>query len=139
MIDLSESEIIECLRVVIERHRVSDSPDAMHVDSAPNEIPALASFLPLCVSYASSTPLLTQALRRHLSGEPEDVLCVLGMLENWMKRLEGREARLLPSRKRVERNEHGVVVLKEEVKEQEVGEALELSKACILLFRANFP
>lgn len=115
MLDLPESEIIECLRVVVVYQRQQHSADAMEVDSHPaTTIPPLPSFLSLCTTYPTSQKYLLLALRRHLR-EIEDIMCVAQVLDDWVSKWGARRAagkeRLLPSNKDLRKNEHGMWVV----------------------------
>ena len=115
VLDLPESEIIECLRVVVVYHRQQHSADAMEVDSHPaTAIPSLPSFLSLCTTYPTSQKYLLLALRQHLR-EIEDIMCVAQVLDDWVSKWGARRAageeRLLPSKKDIRKNEHGMWVV----------------------------
>ncbi|KIK03283.1 hypothetical protein K443DRAFT_131500 [Laccaria amethystina LaAM-08-1] len=115
VLDLPESEIIECLRVVVVYHRQQHSADAMEVDSHPaTAIPPLPSFLSLCTTYPTSQKYLLLALRQHLR-EIEDIMCVAQILDDWVSKWGARRAageeRLLPSKKDLRKNEYGMWVV----------------------------
>lgn len=115
VLDLPESEIVECLRVVAVYHREQHSADAMEVDSHPaTSIPSLPSFLSLCTTYPTSQKYLLLALRQHLR-EIEDIMCVAQVLDDWVSKWGARRAageeRLLPSKKDIRKNEHGMWVV----------------------------
>ena len=112
---------MDCLRVVVERHRqseLSSDADAMQVDSTlpTSDIPALPPFLASCVMYATTPSALRAAMRRSLK-DPDDLLTVIKILEMWINRWSKRDIRLLPPKKEVSKNEHGVQVVKEKRKE----------------------
>ncbi|KAG6916470.1 hypothetical protein DXG01_006664 [Tephrocybe rancida] len=118
VIDLSEDELMESLQFVIAKHRTSGVPveeNAMEVVSVV-DVPSLPTFLSLCVSYTTTVPALRTAMRRSLK-EAEDNLAVLRVLENWNKQWTKRDFKLLPSKKDIIKDAHGVPVLKE--KDQE--------------------
>lgn len=110
--DLLEVEIVDSLRYIITRHRQEKSDDAMQVDSVTplnSDIPSLSQFLSLCVQYSCSPAALRLAIRRCLP-EAEDLVCLLDVLEGWLAQWAGRDLRLMPSKKKVEKNEKGVLV-----------------------------
>ncbi|KAK0491504.1 hypothetical protein IW261DRAFT_1438088 [Armillaria novae-zelandiae] len=110
--DLLEVEIVDSLRYIIARHRQEKSDDAMQVDSITPlnaDIPSLPQFLSLCVQYSCSPAALRLAIRRCLP-EAEDLVCLLNVLEGWLAQWAGRDFRLMPSKKVVEKNEKGVLV-----------------------------
>ena len=117
--DLSETEIIECLYLVIIRDRenevASRGADAMQVDSAA-DLPSLPSFLSSCVRY-TATPAALRSAIRHSLRDAEDILCVLKVIENWILRWMSKDIRILPSKKDVKNDEHGIPVFKPRVKE----------------------
>ncbi|KAH0588051.1 hypothetical protein H2248_006781 [Termitomyces sp. 'cryptogamus'] len=118
VIDLSEAEILESLQYVVARHRsnvVPQDDNAMDVDSV-TDVPSLPSFLSLCVSYATTPPALRSAIRRSLK-EAEDIYAVLRVLENWIKQWSNRDPRLVPSKKDIVKNPHGIFIIKEKEKE----------------------
>lgn len=87
----------------------------MEVDSVP-DLPTLPSFLGACLAYTTSPAILRSALRHSLK-DAEDILAVVKVLHNWIDQWGKRDVRLLPSKKDVAKNEHGVVVLKAKEKE----------------------
>ena len=109
-------EIMDCLQVVIKQHRhgelLSDA-NAMQVDSTlpTSDIPALPPFLASCVTYATTPAALRAAMRRSLK-DPDDLLAVIKNLEMWVNQWSKRDVNLLPSKKQLSKNEHGVLVLK---------------------------
>ncbi|KAF5387687.1 hypothetical protein D9615_000759 [Tricholomella constricta] len=120
VIDLSETEIMECLHSVVVRHRLdervaSQDDGAMDVDSI-SDLPSLPSFLALCVGYTTTPPALRSAMRQYFK-EAEDILAVLKVLETWLKQWAKRDVKLLPSKKDLSKNEHGVPVLREQEKD----------------------
>ncbi|KAL0577449.1 hypothetical protein V5O48_004518 [Marasmius crinis-equi] len=126
--DLQELEIVETLRHVLARHRHTQQPtassddDAMQVDSVTpiqDDMPTLKEFLNLCLRYKVSPTLLRFALRRYLA-DVDDVACLLDVLDGWIAQWTARELQLLPSKKLLDKNEHGVVVVKTENKKAEV-------------------
>ncbi|KAG6856986.1 hypothetical protein H0H87_011080 [Tephrocybe sp. NHM501043] len=118
VIDLSEGEIIESLQFVVARHRTTVTPqdgNAMEVDST-TDVPSVPTFLSLCVSYTTTPPALRLALRRSLK-EAEEILPVLRILENWTKQWTKRDIKLLPSKKEIVKDTHGIPVLKKQTTE----------------------
>ncbi|SJL02520.1 uncharacterized protein ARMOST_05851 [Armillaria ostoyae] len=110
--DLLEVDIVDSLRYIIARHRQEKSDDAMQVDGVTPlnaDIPSLPQFLSSCVQYSCSPAALRLAIRRCLP-EAEDLVCLLDVLEGWLAQWAGRDFRLLPSKKVVEKNEKGVLV-----------------------------
>jgi hypothetical protein len=142
VLDLPESEIIECLRVVVVYHRQQHSADAMEVDSHPaTAIPPLPSFLSLCTTYPTSQKYLLLALRQHLR-EIEDIMCVAQILDDWVSKWGARRAageeRLLPSKKDLRKNEYGMwVVVGRKYAGKKQDELPPLEKVFYQLFRPN--
>lgn len=87
----------------------------MDVDSV-SDLPTLPTFLASCVTYTTSPAILRSALRHSLK-DAENILAVVKVLENWIDQWGKRDIRLLPSKKDVAKNEHGVLVLKAKEKE----------------------
>lgn len=126
VLDIPETEIIDCLHVIVRRYRQNElapDADAMQVDSASliSDIPALRPFLASCVTYATTPAALRVAMRRSLQ-DADDLLPVVKVLEMWVNQWVKRDVKLLPSKKEVSKNEHGVQVLK--VKGKEVNKDL---------------
>ncbi|KAG6897610.1 hypothetical protein C0992_013050 [Termitomyces sp. T32_za158] len=117
VIDLPEAEIMETLQFVVARHRsnAAQDDDAMEIDSV-TDVPSLPSFLSLCVGYTTTPPALRSAMRRSLK-EAEDIYAVLKILENWIKQWSNRVSRIMPSKKDIAKNAHGVFIMKEKEKE----------------------
>ena len=81
------------LAQVVAQHRRQSAADAMQVDAV-SALPALPSFLALCVNYAASPGPLRVALRKHLP-DAEDVVCVLEILDDWLERWGAEEVQLV--------------------------------------------
>ena len=124
--DLQELEIVETLRYVLARHRhtqptASTEADAMQVDSATliqDDMPKLKEFLNLCLRYKVSPIPLRFALKCYMA-DVDDIGCLLEVLDGWIAQWTSRELQLFPSKKLLEKNEHGVVVVKNENKKAE--------------------
>ena len=115
MLDIPETEIMDCLQVIVRQNKPTASAldtDAMQIDSAPSmsDLPALPAFLALCVTYVTSPAALRAAIRRSLK-DADDVLAVVKVLEQWVNRWSMRDANLLPSKREGSENGHGVQVL----------------------------
>ncbi|KAF7359249.1 hypothetical protein MSAN_01267200 [Mycena sanguinolenta] len=111
--DLAESDLMLILQFIAEHSRKAAGADTMEVDSSPlGAIPTLSSFLSACVRYPTSPAALRAAIHQHLK-QPEDVVAVLEILDDWVRRSRGAEIISLPSKKSVRKNEDGVVVLKD--------------------------
>ncbi|KAK7035764.1 hypothetical protein R3P38DRAFT_2908933 [Favolaschia claudopus] len=111
--DLTETELIFTLQSIAEHNRKSHGADAMQVDASPlGTIPTLSAFLNACVRYPTSPPNLRTAVHQYLS-QPEDLVAVLEILDNWLGRWKGAEVIALPPTKSTGKNEDGIVVLKE--------------------------
>lgn len=82
--DIPETDLVRLLSDVVTSHRQRRSPDdnEMQVD---DRTPSLAHFLYTFVNYATSPPMLRLALKQHLT-DARDVVCVLEVLEGWVKR-----------------------------------------------------
>ncbi|KAJ7243378.1 hypothetical protein B0H12DRAFT_1236417 [Mycena haematopus] len=109
--DLAESDLMFILQFIAEHSRKADGADAMEVDSSPlGVIPTLSSFLNACVRYPTSPAALRAAIHQHLK-QPEDMVAVLEILDDWIRRWRGAEIIALPPKKSVRKNEDGIVVL----------------------------
>ncbi|KAL0070179.1 hypothetical protein AAF712_002669 [Marasmius tenuissimus] len=126
--DLQELEIVETLRYVLARHRHTQQPtastdgDAMQVDSVTpiqDDMSTLKEFLNLCLGYKVSPTPLRFALKRYMA-DVDDVACLLEVLDGWIAQWTSRELQLFPSKKLLDKNEHGVVVVKKETKKAEL-------------------
>ncbi|KAF9461998.1 hypothetical protein BDZ94DRAFT_1262189 [Collybia nuda] len=117
VIDITETELMQCLQLVVARYRQNDSKeaDAMEIDSV-SDLPTLPAFLASCVTYPTSPAILRSALR-HSFNDPADIVAILKVLNTWVNQWGKRDIRLLPSKKDVIKNEHGVLVLKAKEKE----------------------
>jgi hypothetical protein len=121
--DLRELEIIDTLRYVLARHRHTQQPapdggddDAMQIDSITpmqDDMPTLSNYLKLCIQYKTSQTPLRFALKRYMV-DLDDVVCLLGVLDGLISQWTSRELQLLPSKKLLDKNEHGVVIVKTE-------------------------
>ncbi|EEB87189.1 hypothetical protein MPER_15562 [Moniliophthora perniciosa FA553] len=76
-------------------------------------MPTLQNFLNLCIRYKVSQTPLRFALKRYLV-DVDDIVCLLGVLDGWISQWTPRELQLLPSKKLLDKNEHGVIVVKPE-------------------------
>lgn len=80
-------------------------------------VPSLSAFLSSCVQYPNATSKgLVLALKRWVR-DPQDAAAIAQVLENWIKALGQQrkvngEVGLLPTNKDLEKNEHGVWVIK---------------------------
>ena len=122
VLDLTESEIVECLLAVVRHSRslasdpAPNSEDAMQVDSiaaTPDSsvgIPPLTSFLNLLASYPTSRGPLVVAFRKYMH-DAEDLTAVLQVLDGWLARKVRMDERLLPSKKDLKKNEQGVWIV----------------------------
>ncbi|KAF8191434.1 hypothetical protein K438DRAFT_1830503 [Mycena galopus ATCC 62051] len=118
--DLAESDLMFILQFIAEHSRKTDK-DAMEVDPSPlGIIPTLSSFLNACVRYQTSPAALRTAIHQHLK-QPEDVVAVLEVLDHWVGQWRGAEVIALPSKKNVQKDADGVVVLKDGWQKDEGG------------------
>lgn len=119
--DLSENELIETLSVVGNHSLTSNStdPNAMQVDSAnPSQLPNLRGFLATLLQHRKfTTTQLMLAVRRYLRSA-EAITLLIQVLDEWIKKLQAQEAKLLPSKKDIGKNEFGVLVVKEGTEKQ---------------------
>ncbi|KAF7775824.1 hypothetical protein Agabi119p4_4217 [Agaricus bisporus var. burnettii] len=119
--DLSENELIETLSVVANHSLTSNStdPDAMQVDSANHsQLPNLRGFLATLLQHRKfTTTQLMLAVRRYLRSA-EAITLLIQVLDEWIKKLQAQEAKLLPSKKDIGKNEFGVLVVKEGTEKQ---------------------
>ncbi|GLB34213.1 hypothetical protein LshimejAT787_0110970 [Lyophyllum shimeji] len=121
VIDLAEAEIMESLHFIVARHKTNEKTEAAQEDNAMDvdslsELPSLPAFLSSCVTYTTTPPALRSAMRQFLK-EAEHIVLILKVLENWIKQLSKRDIKLLPTKKDLGKNEHGVAVLKERKRE----------------------
>ncbi|KAF5322833.1 hypothetical protein D9619_000235 [Psilocybe cf. subviscida] len=125
VLDLTEAEMIECLRVVVGHYQktlgsvaaaMTVTEDAMDVDvdqpppaSAPTKttVPSLSAFLNLVASYPSSRGPLLVALRRYLKDAGE-ITCILEVLSVWLKQKANADEQLMPTNKDLKKSEQGV-------------------------------
>jgi len=115
VLDIPEADIMAILQCVIARHRqslaaISGETGAMQIDT-PTDMPSLPAFLSCCVCYPTSPAALRLAIRKHLQ-DADDVICILDVLESWIATWGTKEVRLLPPKKSISKNEHGVLVSK---------------------------
>ena len=81
----------------------------MQIDSTTSDLPSLANFLSLCVSYTTSPAPLRLAIRQHLP-DTEDLACVLEALSGWVTGAHSMNIELLPTD--VVKNARGVMIAK---------------------------
>ncbi|KAL6309768.1 hypothetical protein BKA93DRAFT_850203 [Sparassis latifolia] len=111
--DIPEDDMIALLSKVVQSHEqsVSAGEDAMQIDSVVPAntagLPALPTYLALCVTYSTSPAALRVALRRHLS-DAADLVPVLAVLDGWLARWGKEEVHLLPDC--IKKDAHGVLV-----------------------------
>ncbi len=138
VIDLTELEIIETLRVVLAHHRhsqqttsmrVSGVVDAMQVDSEPSvatsqatstrpmtTCPTLVPFLQPVVTYPTSRVPLLLSFRRCMQN-PEDVTTLLKILSEWIAKSSkaemdpGHSRKMMPTKKDLKKTKEGVWVV----------------------------
>ncbi|KAJ7632117.1 hypothetical protein FB45DRAFT_1057259 [Roridomyces roridus] len=109
--DLAESDLMFILQFVVDHNRKMNTSDAMEVDSlALGAVPTLPVFLTACVGYNYSPNGLRAAIRQHLR-QPEDVLEVLQVLDDWVEAWRSTEMIVFPGKKSTKQDEHGVTVL----------------------------
>ncbi|KAJ3568819.1 hypothetical protein NP233_g5467 [Leucocoprinus birnbaumii] len=118
--DLSENELIETLNVVVQykpSETTMSDPNAMQVDSAQSPLaqtPSLSEFLASMLRHRQfTTPQLVAALRHHLRSA-EAITSVAQLLDAWLKRVQSQDVKLVPGRRDVAKNEHGVFVVKQD-------------------------
>lgn len=132
VLDLTEAEMIECLRVVVAHQSgptaVAAAEDAMDVDVdvdldqpqaqlAPaitnantTGVPSLLTFLNLVASYPTSRGPLLVALRRYLKDAGE-ITRILEVISGWLKQQTQVNENLLPTNKDMKKTEKGVWVV----------------------------
>ncbi|KDR84273.1 hypothetical protein GALMADRAFT_133615 [Galerina marginata CBS 339.88] len=116
VIDLTESEIVECLRTVIISHRVAVADDAMQVDpptpnaASTSTVVPLPTFLNLLTNYPTSHGPLLLALRKNMR-DADDLTAMLRVLDGWITRKTKMDEHLLPSKKDLRKTEQGVWVV----------------------------
>lgn len=120
VLDLSEAEIIECLRVVVAHHSASAASatsviaDGMDVDlpaaPAASAIPSLPTMLGLAATYPTSRGPLLVAVRRYIP-EAAELTAILHTLNDWIAQRTNMEKQLMPSKKDLKKTELGVWVV----------------------------
>ncbi|XP_006456684.1 hypothetical protein AGABI2DRAFT_211731 [Agaricus bisporus var. bisporus H97] len=108
--------------IVVGNHSLtsnSTDPNAMQVDSAnPSQLPNLRGFLATLLQHRKfTTTQLMLAVRRYLRSS-EAITLLIQVLDEWIKKLQAQEAKLLPSKKDIGKNEFGVLVVKEGTEKQ---------------------
>jgi hypothetical protein len=113
VIDITESDIMALLKLAIDAHRRRD-PNSMEVDAAPaassTAIPPLSTILAACIDYPTSPAALRVAFRQHLR-DAEDVIAIMGVLENWITAWHEQPSQLGPVTGDVRKNEQGIFVV----------------------------
>ncbi|KAF9478651.1 hypothetical protein BDN70DRAFT_879661 [Pholiota conissans] len=144
VLDLTEVEIVESLRVVVTRHRNSQTPapavDAMEVDPpatsiASSDITSLPAMLSLLANYPTSRGPLLVVLRRYIQ-DAADLTAILQVLHGWIVQRINMDKQLMPTKKDLKKTEHGVWVVvgrKGEQKEKNAGEVPPLEKVIDLV------
>lgn len=120
--DLSENELIEALSIIVNHASSQTSTMDLHsmqIDSTPsttpNQMPSLPDFLTTMLKYRQFTvPQLILAFRHHLRSA-EAVNSVAQILDEWLKKVQSQEVKLLPSRRDITKNEHGAFVVKKDI------------------------
>jgi len=119
--DLSENELIETLAIVVNSNPITPvtiDPNAMQVDSTSSTLdqpPSLSEFLASMLKHRQFTSSqLTIAFRYYLRSA-EAVTSITHLLHAWFKHIQAQEVKLVPSRNDIEKNEHGVFVVKKDV------------------------
>jgi hypothetical protein len=109
--NLSEDDLMEVLFLAVEHSRTTSpiDQDAMQVDrSSSASDQHLSTYLASCVLYPTAPAPLQLAIHKHLR-DPEHLLCVLKILEGWVRTWAKADVKLLPPKK-VVANEFGVKV-----------------------------
>lgn len=115
--DLSEDDIMEVLLLAIKHSRTTCDPAAMQVDhSTSTSDQPLSTYLASCILYPASPPPLRLAIRKHLQ-DPEHLLCILTLVEGWIRTWANADVKLLPP-KQVGSNEFGVKIWMESEMEE---------------------
>jgi hypothetical protein len=130
VLDLTEAEMIECLRVVVGQQQkpstsitAAPTEDAMDVDveqpqSQPisasakptkTTVPSLSVFLNLVAGYSISRGPLLVALRRYLK-DADEIMRILVVLSGWLKQKLQTDENLMPTNKDLKKSEQGVWV-----------------------------
>ncbi|KAL0950072.1 hypothetical protein HGRIS_010076 [Hohenbuehelia grisea] len=91
VLDLTETELIVSLKCVVARCLQSSNvaTESMDVDTS-DVIPPLKRFLASCVCYRTTPSALRAAIREHLR-TPEEVVCVLTVLEEWLRQWQDED------------------------------------------------
>nr|GAT53704.1 predicted protein [Mycena chlorophos] len=108
VLDISESDLVYILRVVIENSRASAT--AMDVDAPLGKMPSLAAYLNACVRYRTSSTALRVAIHQHLN-QAEDILAVLDILDQWIIHWRTAQVVVIPPKRSVHKDAFGASVL----------------------------
>lgn len=115
--DLSENELVETLSIVVNHPLTlnpTDDPNVMQIDSQnTSQLPSLRGFFATMLQHRKfTTPQLMLAVRHHLRAA-EAVTLLVQVVDEWIKKLQAQEPKLLPSKKDVSKNAFGAFVVKE--------------------------
>jgi hypothetical protein len=137
VIDITESDIMALLKLAIDAHRRRD-PNSMEVDAAPaassTAIPPLSTILAACIDYPTSSAALRVAFRQHLR-DAEDVIAIMGALEDWITAWHEQPSQLGPAAGDVRKNEQGIFVVQTLL--STTRETPDIDKVCILSNRKH--
>ena len=140
MLDLTEMEIVETLKVVLTHHQrlPKIASDAMQVDSEappkssqPTPVASssatpltLASYLHLVATYPTSRVPLLIAFRRYMQ-DPEDVTTLVQMLSSWIERRSKMDTdpgvcrKMMPNKKDLKKTKEGVWIVVDKTRQRE--------------------
>lgn len=139
VLDLTESEIVECLRVVVAHHRTSaaSTSNVNGMDVDPSPVATSSTFLPLSTmsslvaAYPTSRGSLLVAFRRSIPDAAE-LTTILQLLNDWITQRMNMEKHLMPSKKDLKKTEQGVwvVVGRKHESKSSTSEVPPLEKVC---------
>jgi gephyrin len=113
--------LIESLGIVVNHSLtlISTDSNAMQVDSTDTSLlPSLRGFFATLLQHRQfTTPQLMLAVRHHLRSA-EAITLLAQVADEWIKKLQMQEPKLLPSKKDILKNEFGALVVKEGIGKQ---------------------
>ena len=113
--DLSENELIETLSIVVNSNPIQNAMQVDSMSSTLDQAPSLSEYLASMLKHRQFTSSqLTIAFRCHLRSA-EAVTSITHLLYAWFKHVQTQEVKLVPSKHDIEKNEHGVFVVKKDM------------------------
>ncbi|KAF9006748.1 hypothetical protein BDQ17DRAFT_1352325 [Cyathus striatus] len=136
VVDLTETELITTLYVVLAHHRLQSAKsddNVMEVDQPASselsgDIPSTASFLAMVLNYPTSSTPLRMAIRTHFK-QAEDLATLLEISSSWLAQWNELPVRVLPTVKELRKDENGAFIFDDIVfREKKRGGLPNLSK-----------